>query len=114
NIYRISSIREFEGATRLYGLVPTPLGQVMSQSLSEGEKLARFDGSWSNFKVGDDLFPVALAYTDPELFDIFTFEFISGSAASLKDNSTIIISEETALKLFKTTDVIGKQITQVM
>jgi putative ABC transport system permease protein len=114
NTYRVSSIREFEGRTTLYGHVPIPLAPVVAQNLIEGEKVARFDGSWSSLKVGDNLFPVNLAYTDPELFEMFTFEFISGSPLALKDKSAIFLDDETAMKLFNSTDVVGKQITQVM
>jgi putative ABC transport system permease protein len=114
NVYRVSTVREFEGRETLYGYVPIPLGPVIKENIPDAEKVARFDGSWSNFKVGDNLFPINLAYTDPELFEIFTFEFIAGSAASLSDNTTLLIDDETALKLFNSTDVVGKQITQVM
>lgn len=113
-IYRISTVREFEGQSTLFGFAPLPLGAVLKQSLAEGEKLTRFSWSGSNFKVEDNLFPGGLAYVDPEIFDIFTFEILAGHPSALKDKSKVMISDELAVKLFGSTEAVGKQITQVM
>lgn len=113
-IYRISSIREFEGTTTLFGNVPSPLGEIVRQNMPDVEKVVRINWSWSNFKADDNLFPGTLAYADPELFDVFSFDFINGSPSGLNDRLKVYLSDEMALKLFNSTDVVGKQITQVM
>jgi putative ABC transport system permease protein len=114
NIYRVSTVREFEGDSRLYGYVPLPLGNVIRQSMPDAEKVVRMSWSYSNFKVGDNLFPGGLAYADPDFFDVFSFEFIEGSPADMKDKLKIFLSDEMAMKLFNSTDVVGKQVTQVL
>ena len=113
-IYRVASIREFEGNRRLFGHVPEPLGGLIRANMPDAEKVMRMDWSWSNFKVEDNLFRSDLAYVDAELFDIFSFDFINGNPKDLRDKSKVFLSDEMALKLFNTTDVVGKQITQVM
>ena len=113
-IYRVSSIREFEGKTRLYGFSPLPLGATIKQNIPDAEKVVRFSLSYSNFKVGDNLFAGRLAYTDPDFFDMFSFEFISGQPSTMKDKSKVFLSDQLAIKLFNSTDVVGKQLTQVM
>jgi putative ABC transport system permease protein len=113
-IYRVSTVREFEGRETLYGYAPEPLALVVRQNIPDVNKVVRINWSWSNFKVGDNLFPAQLAYADAELFDVFTFELLSGGAADLKDKSKVFLSDEMALKLFNSTDVVGKQLTQVM
>jgi putative ABC transport system permease protein len=114
NIYRVSTLREFEGESTLYGFAPVPLGNVIRQNIPDVDKTVRMSWSFSNFKVKDDLFPSELAYADPEFFDVFTFEMLAGDPRQLKDKSRIFLSEEMALKLFATTDVVGKPLTQVM
>jgi putative ABC transport system permease protein len=113
-IYRVSMVREFEGNTTLYGFAPTPMGDVIRQNVADVSKVVALNWSWSNFKVEDNIFPAQLAYADADLFEVFTFEFLNGNPADLKDKSKVFISDELALKLFNSTDVVGKQITQVM
>lgn len=114
SIYRVSSIREFEGNHRLYGHAPEPLGPTISANIADVNAVVRLNWSWSNFKVDDNLFPAGLAYVDPSLFNVFSFEFIAGDPKDLADKSKVFISDELALKLFNSTDVVGKQVTQVM
>jgi putative ABC transport system permease protein len=113
-IYRVSSVRNFEGNTRMYGYVPEPLPLIIRENMSDVANVVRVNGSWSNFKVEDNLFPGELAYADGDLFEIFTFDFINGNPKDLKDKSKVFLSDEMALKLFNSTDVVGRQITQVM
>ena len=113
-IYRVSTIREFEGRRTLFGHVPLPLGSIIRQSMPDAEKVVRMNWSFSNLKIGDNLFPGGLAYADADLFDVFTFEFIAGKPEDLKDKSKIFLTDEMAMKLFNSTDVVGKQLTQVL
>lgn len=114
NVYRVSSVREFEGTTTLYGFAPVPLGNVVRHNIPDANKVVRMSWSFSNFKVGDNLFPGRLAYADPEFFELFTFEMIAGSPAAMNDKTRVFLSDEMALKLFGTVDAVGKPLTQVM
>lgn len=114
NIYRVSTVREFEGHSTLFGFVPVPLGNVIRQTIPDVEKAVRLSWSYSNFKVNDNLFPAELTYADPELFDVFSFDMMDGSAAAMKDKTRIFLSDEMALKLFGTVDAAGKPLTQVI
>jgi len=113
SIYRVASVREFEGESTLYGFVPVPLGQVM-KNIPDVEKVVRMSWSYSNFKVDDNLFPGGLAYADPSFFEVFSFEMLAGNASDMHDKSRIFLSDEMALKLFGTVNAAGKQLTQVM
>ncbi|HEY5747029.1 MAG TPA: ABC transporter permease [Chryseolinea sp.] len=112
-IYRVSSIREFEKQSTLYGHAPIPLGAAIRQNIPDVKHTMRLWWSYSDFKVDDNIFRAGLAYADPDIFDMFTFEFINGSPAALKDKSKVVLSDEMAIKLFGSTDVVGKMLTQV-
>jgi len=114
SIYRVSSIREFEGQTTLYGHAPHPMGVVIKQNIPDASKVVRFSGSYSDFKVNDNVFRAGLAYVDPEFLEVFSFDLIAGSPSDLKDKSKVFLSEEMATKLFGNTEVVGKQLTQVL
>lgn len=114
NIYRVSTVREFDKTTTLYGFAPVPLGNVIRHNIPDVEKTVRMSWSFSNFKVEDNLFPSELAYADPDFFQVFTFEMVAGDPGQLNDKSRIFLREDMALKLFATTDVVGKSLTQVI
>ncbi|HTF20935.1 MAG TPA: ABC transporter permease, partial [Chryseolinea sp.] len=52
-------------------------------------------------------------WADANLFEVFTFNFISGNNRSLELPHSMVVSESTALKYFGTTDVRGKSLTDV-
>jgi ABC-type antimicrobial peptide transport system permease subunit len=113
-IYRVSSVREFEGQTRLYGYAPVPLGAAIKQNISDVDKVVRMMYSYSDFKVEDNVFHAGLDYVDPEFFEVFSFKFLAGNPADLKEKSKVFLSSEMAIKLFGSTDVVGKPLTQVL
>jgi putative ABC transport system permease protein len=113
-IFRVSTVREFEGKTTLYGYAPVPLGNVIRQNIPDVDKTVRLSWSYSNFKIADNLFPGGLAYADPELFEVFNFEMVAGNPSDLKDKSRIFVNDELAMKLFGTVDAVGKPLTQVL
>jgi putative ABC transport system permease protein len=60
---------------------------------------------------GDKLIKVKLEFAGKDFFNVFSYELISGDKKNaLADISDILLSDKTALKLFNTTDVIGKTI----
>jgi len=115
NIYRVSMNREFNKSIEKFGEAPLPLGTVVKQNMKDVEKSVRFFYSWSNLKKEDDLFESKLAYVDPDFFDLFSFEFINGDKKSIKDKSSLFISDRMSVRLFGSPqEALGKTITQVI
>jgi ABC-type antimicrobial peptide transport system permease subunit len=114
SIYRVSSIRSFDGNSTLYGHAPLPLGSAIRQNISDVNAVTRFGWSYSDFKISDNVFRAELSYVDPEFFKMFSFEFIEGNGDAINDKSKAVISDEMAIKLFNSTNVVGKQVTQVV
>ena len=113
-IYRVSAIRKFENEETKFAFVPFPLGEVVKKTFQDVDKSTRYFHSYSNFKRQNDLFSANLSYVDPEFFQMFTFDFISGNPADLKDKSSVFISDVVAVRLFRTpAEAYGKTITQV-
>jgi cell division protein FtsX len=113
-IYRVSMMREFDGDTKLFSRSSFPLGEVVQQTIPDVSKSSRLSLSWSNFKRDDNLFYADLGYVDPEFFEMFSFDILSGKPADLKDKTKLFISDEMAMRLFGSIDVVGKTVTQVM
>lgn len=113
-IYRVTAVREFEGKLSRYGLAPFPLGRVVDRTFPDVDQSARFFHSWANFKRGTDLFPAYIYYVDPEFFELFSFDFLQGNPSALKDKTSVVVSENTAVRLFgSASSAYGKMITQV-
>jgi putative ABC transport system permease protein len=113
-IYRVTAQREFEGTLTRFGFASMPLGGIVQKTMPDVSKSTRYFYSYSNFKRDNDLFAADLHYVDPDFFRIFSFDFISGNPADLKDRTSLFISEEMAVKLFHTSsEALGKTVTQV-
>ncbi len=63
-------------------------------------------------QYNNNTIPLSGLWADESFFNVFTFEFISGNAATaLRDLNSVILTEKSALKIFGTTDVTGKSVT---
>jgi len=114
-IYRVSALREFEGNIKRFSVASMPLGSIVEKTMPDVTKSTRFFYSNSNFKLDNELFASNLHYVDADFFQMFTFRFISGNPADLKDRTSLFISEEMAVKLFRTaSEALGKTVTQVI
>jgi putative ABC transport system permease protein len=98
-----------------------PFAVVLNDKLPEIEKIARID-----FQMGGGKSPLLrvkkgnetetfqvndIIYADSTFFDIFSFSVIQGDArTSLTDPNSIVLTENTANKIFGTVDPIGRVI----
>ena len=60
---------------------------------------------------GADGFYEQLMFADPELLQIFDFEYLHGSDNALDNPSGLLVSEAAAIKYFGRTDVVGETLT---
>lgn len=112
-IYRITSFVDMGGREQEYGVVPATLGLQIKEDIPGIERCSRLARSRSPVKIGDDLFQSEISYVDPEFLGIFTFPLVHGEKSVLKDNGSVMISEEMARKLFGDVPPIGKSISIV-
>ncbi|MDZ7650851.1 MAG: ABC transporter permease [Cytophagales bacterium] len=114
SIYRVSAVREFESNLTRHSYTSLPIGELVSKTIPDIDQSSRYYHSYSNFKRDNDLFPANATYVDPDFFQLFSFDFITGSPAALKDKSSTLISEDMAIRLFgSASEAQGKTITQI-
>jgi ABC-type antimicrobial peptide transport system permease subunit len=114
NLYRVNMVREFQGKVTEYGLVPVPLGETIRDNIADVQALSRYSATYAEFKLDDEIFDSNVSYVDKDFFSMFTFEFLHGSPAVIQDKSNLIISDELAMRLFNTTDAVGKSIVHIL
>jgi putative ABC transport system permease protein len=113
-IYRVNSEREFQNKLTEYGVAPVPLGEVIRQNVGDADKVARYNPSGTNIRIGDEVFSTNFSYTDADFFSMFSFELKEGTFPDPKDKAKILISETLATKYFGDQSAIGKMVTQIM
>ncbi len=114
NIYRISSLRDIQGNQKLHGVTPIALGNLIRQNIPEAGKVTRYNYSQVSLKLDDNLFNEEIRYVDADFFALFEFQFLHGHPPSSGDKHKLYISDQLALKLFNTTDVVGRSVAQIL
>jgi putative ABC transport system permease protein len=113
NIYRvISNIKEPDNAFT-WAVTQFPLGEEIRDNYPEVVGAVRFNGTGrSLYKNGDKQFyEERFMAADSTVFDVFSYEFISGDPATALDAPfSIVISDEIAVKYFGTVDAVGKSL----
>jgi predicted permease len=92
---------------------PGIMAETIAEEMSAIEYASACAYSRSTLSVGDENLKAQGRSVGKDYFKIFSFEFIEGKPdAVLKDKQSIVISEDLAMKLFKTTqNLTGKAIS---
>jgi putative ABC transport system permease protein len=87
------------------------VGPIIEAEVSDVETVARTINREMLITMGAESFYQNLRFSDPELLQIFNFDYLHGDASALDDPSGILVTESTATKYFGNTDVLGQVIT---
>lgn len=112
-IYSIGSVFTPEidvGVGQLDGTLPA-VTPIIKTELPEIEAVARTFYKEFLFTIDNTHYYQKLRFADPELFNIFDFEFIAGDHSALNSTTRLIITESMAHKYFAAQNPIGKTIT---
>ena len=87
-----------------------PLGPAMKQDLPGVENYVRYIQPYETFiKINNERRRENIAYADPSFFNVFSFKFKFGNAESaIRDLHSMVLTEETAKRLFGKTNAIGE------
>ncbi len=94
--------------------MPIPVGPTMKSDFPQVEQFVRLTPFGSNIiRHNGQLFEQSgFAFSDPSLFEVFTFPLIYGDQASALNNpSSVIISKNLATKFFGNINPIGKELS---
>jgi putative ABC transport system permease protein len=113
-IYRVNTraIR-VNGGTEDYASSPFIMGTSLKDGYAFSEEVVRFnarlngDATWDKTTV-----PIHGFFADPSFLDVFNFKLEKGNpATALNDPDGIILTQETAKKIFGNSDPMGKTIS---
>ena len=112
-IYRVDTrALRVGGGSEDYATVPMPLATVLKENYSFTEDIVRLnrrlnqDIVFKNVRV-----PVSGLFADPSFLNVFNFKLEKGDpATALSSPSGLILTQETAKKVFGSEDPLGKTI----
>ncbi len=113
NIFKVLDQSNYNGISYDNG-TPVPLGPTIKRIFPECVNAVRFSTSsaWKSIQYGDKWFKEdKIISADPDIFKMFTFEFIKGDPiTALSEPNCVVINEEIADKYFGKEDPYGKTI----
>jgi ABC-type antimicrobial peptide transport system permease subunit len=104
---------ERDGQPQRYGTTPRPLGEMMRQEFAHIKNVCRIEDKSVIMKYEDNVFHERIRFTDPEFLEMFSFPLKWGTAASVKDLNSIILSEKMSVKYFGDDNPIGQTILMI-
>lgn len=115
NLYRITTrlIEKNGDQATISGGTGQVQGPFFKARIPEIQQYARIMGGsiYSDYRTDQKLLKLKLLFADETFFDVFSFKLIHGDAkTALKELNSVVITEETALKLFNSTNVVGRQL----
>ncbi len=112
-IYRVVNTRTSLNETpNEYATTSVLTGRRLASDFSGFEAIAPiYRGLYGNMTKGEVTITQEGIYTNSDFFKIFSFPLIAGNpATALNEPYSVVLTEETALKLFNRTDVVGEVI----
>lgn len=110
-LYKIESAhKQNEGDFPFKALTPGRLRDSLAENYqSEFSAIARLVRDDHVLKRGNDVFREAFWFADPQIFEVFGIEMISGTRDDVfRDNRSVIINQSMAVKYFGSNDPIGQ------
>ncbi len=111
-IYLLALSEEIGGASSDLAVTPFAAAPAFAAEIPEVETCVRLlEGSPMAVVEGEKFELKDVYFTDPGFFDIFTHAFLEGNGqTALTSPGSLVLTEETARKLFGRTDVIGQTV----
>lgn len=114
SVYRVQFNRDFQGKHERYGMAPMPLAGNIRQNIKDVSKVVRYQSTYSDMRIGEEVFGTMMVFVDSGFFDLFTYELKYGTLSAFRDKGKVFISDETARKYYNREDVVGMPLTQIV
>jgi putative ABC transport system permease protein len=108
SVYLVTFFAKREGIMQEHGKTPRPLGELLKQDFTHIKKVCRVEDRRVVVKSHDNVFHERIRFTDPEFLEMFTFPLKWGTANSLHDVNSMVISEDMSIKYFGDQNPIGQ------
>jgi putative ABC transport system permease protein len=112
-VYLATFFAERDGTLQQYGMTPVPFGEKLKEDFAQIKKVCRVEDRGVVLKYEDNVFHERVRYVDPEFLELLTFPLKWGTAGSLSDMNSIILSEEMSNKYFGEENPLGQEVLMI-
>jgi ABC-type antimicrobial peptide transport system permease subunit len=113
SVYLTTFFANRDGVDQQYGTAPRPLGEMLLEDFSQIKNVCRIEDRGVVMKYEDNVFHERVRYVDPAFLNMFTFPLKWGTAKSLEDVNSIILSEPMSIKYFGEENPIGQDVIMI-
>lgn len=111
-IHRLIQTQHYASGPLTTPCMPGPIAKDIRDEIPEIENTFMYYALSMTVNYADKVFTEDVQLADPQLFEMFDFEFIEGSGNHVFDElKSIVITDKMATKLFEDEDPMGKIIT---
>jgi len=113
NIYRVLENQSYSSQSMQVAVTPVPLAEAIKEDFPEIVLGSRYNQGYGQvIEVGDKKITVDNgAFADDDFFKMFSFPIIKGSETPLAEINSIVLTEETAEKLFGDAEALGQTVS---
>jgi putative ABC transport system permease protein len=113
DIYRVYALEDWGENQKFFDTAtPFPMGPALKDNLQEVEGMVRINNIGPQLKIGNDLYTETCTIAGADFFNVFDFEIVRGDKETpLNGQSNLVLTEETAKRLFGNEDAINKTVS---
>lgn len=89
------------------------MGKEYPEQIPEIVRSSRFKSGFSLIRVNDEPQNESYHYADPDFFEMFSVDFVTGAPGTFDDPRSIVVSQSTAERFGFGTDIADAQITMI-
>ncbi|MCD4790772.1 MAG: ABC transporter permease, partial [Bacteroidales bacterium] len=110
-LYRLVQTQYYSSGPLTTTCMPGPIAKDIREDIPEIVNSFMYYVLTATISYEDKLFTEEVRLADPELFDMFSFEFVEGDPEHVFENiNSVVLTEKMAKKIFDDEDPIGKVI----
>ena len=113
NIYKVNAQEVIDHGDLGLGISPLPLASFAQSNLGDEIQVARFVAQQRTIKVENDLFREKVGFVDESFLDMFQYPLLESSGSTLLSRSSVVVSQELAIRLFGESDAVDKTLTLI-
>ncbi|RLD54173.1 MAG: hypothetical protein DRJ05_15160 [Bacteroidetes bacterium] len=108
-LFRVVQTQHYSSGPLTTPCMPGPIAKDIRTEVPEIANSFMYYNLTATISYKDKLFTEEVRLADPELFEMFTFEFVEGNPKHVFDEvNSVVLTEEMAKKIFDKEDPIGK------